>query len=96
MTEAVGDTGHTSFMTPEQRTARSSDLSGKFVGIGVRIDAAEDGLPLVIGVFKDSPAEKAGLERRRRDRRGRRQDDDRPRDRRDRQLGPGEAGSTVA
>lgn len=61
MTEAVGDTGHTSFMTPEQRTARSNDLSGKYVGIGVRIDTAEDGLPLIVGVFKGSPAEKAGL-----------------------------------
>jgi carboxyl-terminal processing protease len=61
MTEAVGDTGHTSFMTPEERAERSNDLSGKYVGIGVRIDTAEDGLPLIIGVFKDSPAEKAGL-----------------------------------
>ena len=61
MTEAVGDTGHTSFMTPDERTARNNDLSGKYVGIGVRIDTAEDGLPLIVGVFKDSPAEKAGL-----------------------------------
>jgi carboxyl-terminal processing protease len=62
MTEAVGDTGHTSFMTPEQRAQRSNDLSGKYVGIGVRIDTAEDGLPLVIGVFKGSPAEGAGIQ----------------------------------
>jgi carboxyl-terminal processing protease len=62
MTEAVGDTGHTSFLTPEERATRSNDLSGQYVGIGVRIDTAEDGLPLVIGVFPDSPAEKAGLE----------------------------------
>jgi carboxyl-terminal processing protease len=61
MTEAVGDTGHTSFMTPEERAARSTGLSGKYVGIGVRIDIAEDGLPLIVGVFKDSPADKAGL-----------------------------------
>ena len=88
MTEAVGDTGHTSFLTPEERAARSNDLSGKYVGIGVRIDVAEDGLPLIVGVFKDSPAEKAGLGRRRRDRRGRRQDDHRARDRRGRRLGP--------
>ena len=61
MTEAVGDTGHTSFLTPEERASRANDLSGQYVGIGVRIDTAEDGLPLVIGVFPDSPAEKAGL-----------------------------------
>ena len=61
MTEAVGDTGHTSFLTPEERASRANDLSGQYVGIGVRIDTAEDGLPLIIGVFPDSPAEKAGL-----------------------------------
>lgn len=61
MTEAVGDTGHTSFMTPEERAARSNSLSGKYVGIGVRIGAAKDGLPLVVGVFKGSPAEGAGI-----------------------------------
>jgi carboxyl-terminal processing protease len=61
MTEAVGDTGHTSFLTPEERADRSSDLSGQYVGIGVRIDTAEDGLPLIIGVFAESPADKAGL-----------------------------------
>ena len=61
MTEAVGDTGHTSFLTPEERAARANDLSGQYVGIGVRIDTAEDGLPLIIGVFPDSPAEKGGL-----------------------------------
>ena len=61
MTEAVGDTGHTSFMTPVERAQRSKDLSGKYVGIGVRIDVAKDGLPLIVGVFKGSPADKAGL-----------------------------------
>ncbi len=61
MTVAVGDTGHTDFMTPEERVARSNGLSGKYVGIGVRIDTAKDGLPLIVGVFKDSPADKAGI-----------------------------------
>jgi carboxyl-terminal processing protease len=61
MTEAVGDTGHTAFLTPEERAARSSGLSGSYVGIGVRIDTAEDGLPLIVGVFPKSPAEGAGL-----------------------------------
>ncbi len=73
MTQAVGDTGHTSFLTPEERAQSANDLSGKFVGIGVRIDTAADGLPLVVGVFSGSPAEKAGIGRRRRDRGGRRQ-----------------------
>jgi carboxyl-terminal processing protease len=61
LTEAVGDTGHTSFLTPEERTARADELSGSYVGIGVRIEIAADGLPSVNEVFKGSPAEKAGL-----------------------------------
>jgi carboxyl-terminal processing protease len=62
LAEAVGDTGHTSFLTPEERAERSEELSGSYVGIGVRIDAAEDGRPLIVGVFRDSPAEAAGLQ----------------------------------
>ncbi|MDO8483485.1 MAG: S41 family peptidase [Candidatus Limnocylindrales bacterium] len=61
LTEAVGDTGHTSFLTPEERAARAEELSGSYVGIGVRIDAAEDGRPLIVGVFRGSPAEAAEL-----------------------------------
>jgi carboxyl-terminal processing protease len=61
MTQAVGDTGHTAFLTPAERVQRSNDLSGKYVGIGVRVDTADDGLPLIVSVFKGSPAEKAGI-----------------------------------
>lgn len=61
LAKAVGDTGHTSFLTPEERAAQRSELSGSYVGIGIRLDAAEDGRPLVVGVFKDSPAEAAGI-----------------------------------
>jgi carboxyl-terminal processing protease len=61
LTEAVGDTGHTSFLTPEERAERAKELSGSYVGIGVRIAIAEDGLPLIEAVFRGSPAEKAGL-----------------------------------
>jgi carboxyl-terminal processing protease len=61
MTQAVGDTGHTDFMTPEERAQRNQSLSGSYVGIGVRIDPTEEGLPRIVGVFKDSPAEAAGL-----------------------------------
>jgi carboxyl-terminal processing protease len=61
LTDAVGDTGHTSFLTPEERQDRAEDLSGSYVGIGVRIDATEDGRPLVVAVFRGSPAETAGI-----------------------------------
>ncbi|MGK2851497.1 MAG: S41 family peptidase, partial [Candidatus Limnocylindrales bacterium] len=62
MTQAVGDTGHTDFMTPEEREDRNDALSGSYVGIGVRIEPTEAGLPQVIGVFDGSPAESAGLQ----------------------------------
>jgi carboxyl-terminal processing protease len=61
MTDAVGDTGHTAFMTPEERAARNSALSGSYVGIGVEVDTTPDGLPLILGVFRGSPADEAGL-----------------------------------
>ncbi len=61
MTDAVGDTGHTTFMTPEERAARNSALSGSYVGIGVEVDTTPEGLPLVVGVFRGSPADEAGL-----------------------------------
>ena len=79
MTEAVGDTGHTSFLTPEERASRANDLSGQYVGIGVRIDTAEDGLPLDHRCLPRQPGREGRAGRRRRDRRGRRQADDRPR-----------------
>jgi carboxyl-terminal processing protease len=62
LTNAVGDTGHTSFLTPEERADRAEELSGSYVGIGVRIDVAQDGSPLIVSVFKDSPAAAAELQ----------------------------------
>jgi carboxyl-terminal processing protease len=61
LTEAVGDTGHTEFMSPEEREQRKSALSGSYVGIGAEVDTTDEALPLVVGVFRDSPADKAGL-----------------------------------
>jgi carboxyl-terminal processing protease len=61
LTQAVGDTGHTDFMTPEERKERDDALSGSYVGIGVRIDETDEGLPRVVSVFSGSPAEAAGL-----------------------------------
>lgn len=61
LTDGVGDTGHTSFMTPDERAARAGELSGSYVGIGVRVDATEEGLPKVVSVFPNSPAERAGI-----------------------------------
>jgi carboxyl-terminal processing protease len=48
-------------MTPAERKQRDDSLSGSYVGIGVRIEPDPAGLPMIIGVFEGSPAEKAGL-----------------------------------
>ena len=61
LADAVGDTGHTEFMTPEERAARRAGLSGSYVGIGAEVDTTEHGLPLIVGVFRGSPAEKGGI-----------------------------------
>jgi C-terminal processing protease CtpA/Prc len=60
ITNAIGDTGHTSFETPTDLAAENAALSGHFVGIGIALGSAADGFK--IGrVFPDSPAAGAGL-----------------------------------
>jgi carboxyl-terminal processing protease len=61
LTNAVGDTGHTTFLTPEERASESAALSGSYVGIGAVVDTTPEGLPVIVGVFRGSPADKAGL-----------------------------------
>jgi carboxyl-terminal processing protease len=60
MTDAVGDEGHTSFMTGAQAKAADESLSGTFTGIGVQLSGTDH--PPVIGtVIPNTPAEEAGL-----------------------------------
>lgn len=61
LASAVGDTGHTEFMTPEDRANQKDALSGSYVGIGAEVDTTANGLPLIVGIFRGSPADKAGL-----------------------------------
>jgi len=62
--DAVGDSGHTSFMTAAEAKAMDQSLSGTFVGIGVQV-ATDDGKGgIVVGqVFPNTPAQEAGLQR---------------------------------
>jgi carboxyl-terminal processing protease len=62
--DAVGDSGHTSFMTAAEANAMDQSLSGTFVGIGVQV-APDDGKGgVVVGqVFPNTPAQQAGLKR---------------------------------
>lgn len=58
--QALGDEGHTRFLTPEEVERQRTDISGKFFGIGAQVGMA-DGLPVIVAPFDGSPAQRAGL-----------------------------------
>jgi carboxyl-terminal processing protease len=60
MVEALGDEGHTTFLTPDEVARHQTGISGKFSGIGAQI-GLEDGLPVIVAPFDGSPAEEAGI-----------------------------------
>ncbi len=60
LTQAVGDTGHTTFLTPTERKDAAAALSGTYVGIGVELDT-KDGQAVVVGVIRGGPGEAAGI-----------------------------------
>ncbi len=60
MVQALGDTGHTSFLTPDESEARRTSVSGKFTGIGAQL-GEENGLPIIVAPFDGSPAQAAGV-----------------------------------
>ena len=53
---------HTSYMSAEEIQSFTQNINRNFVGIGVQFTSLEDGLHLVTRVFRDSPAEKAGVQ----------------------------------
>jgi carboxyl-terminal processing protease len=60
LVRALGDAGHSSFMTPDQVQEASEDLSGSFSGIGAFL-GERGGSPIIVSVISGSPADKAGL-----------------------------------
>lgn len=60
MVQALGDEGHTAFLTPEERERQQSDLSGTFSGIGAQL-GIQDQLPVIVAPFDGSPADQAGV-----------------------------------
>ena len=53
---------HTTYMSREEIEAFTQYINRNFVGIGVQFQSQEDGLHLITRVFRDSPAEKAGVQ----------------------------------
>jgi carboxyl-terminal processing protease len=60
MIAALGDDGHTAFLSPEEVARHQTDVSGVYSGIGARI-GIEDGLPVIVAPFDGSPAQEAGI-----------------------------------
>jgi carboxyl-terminal processing protease len=60
MVQALGDEGHTSFLTPDERQEQATELSGTFSGIGAQL-GVRDQLPVIVAPFDGSPADKAGV-----------------------------------
>lgn len=60
MVDALGDTGHSTFLDPEEAADYEASLSGGFVGIGVTVDT-EGEFPVVIAPMQNSPAFEAGI-----------------------------------
>jgi carboxyl-terminal processing protease len=60
MVDALGDTGHSVFLTPAEAKAEQNALDQNVVGIGVLL-GERDGQTIVVSVVPDSPAEAAGL-----------------------------------
>lgn len=60
MVESLGDTGHSSFLDPEEAEVFQSALDGELVGLGISIEY-QNREPAVVAPVKNSPAEKAGI-----------------------------------
>lgn len=60
MIEALGDTGHSTFLNPEETQEWNESISGDFIGIGINVNVTGD-LPVVNYPIKNSPALEAGI-----------------------------------
>ena len=60
MTESLGDTGHTMFLTPQQTKKADAAMQGKLTGVGIEI-RARDRQTVVVAPIDGSPAQTAGI-----------------------------------
>lgn len=60
MVNALGDTRHSQFLTPEEAQAYNQAMQGKVVGIGVQLDYSGK-QPVVVTAIDGSPAAEAGI-----------------------------------
>ncbi|HWV22709.1 MAG TPA: S41 family peptidase [Thermomicrobiales bacterium] len=60
MVDALGDTGHSVFLDPQEAKEFQESSRGELVGIGIQVDT-ESQPPVVIAPLPDTPAFKAGI-----------------------------------
>jgi carboxyl-terminal processing protease len=60
MLDALGDTGHTRFLSPSDRKVEQDNLAGRLEGIGIEVEV-RDGRVVVVAPLDNSPAQKAGI-----------------------------------
>jgi len=60
MVDALGDTGHSRFLSPEMVQAEHNMSQGEFDGIGIEVQIKDDHL-VVVAPIDGTPAQKAGL-----------------------------------
>ena len=60
MVSALGDTGHSTFLTPQMVKEEQNFTQGQFEGIGALLEM-RNGHPTIVTPFDGSPAQKAGL-----------------------------------
>jgi len=60
MVDALGDTGHSRFLSPEMLKAEHNMTQGQFEGIGVEVQTKDNHL-VVVAPIDGTPAQKAGL-----------------------------------
>jgi carboxyl-terminal processing protease len=60
MVTALGDTGHSTFLTPDMVKSEHNFTQGEFEGIGALLEM-KDGRPTIVAPFDGSPAQQAGV-----------------------------------
>lgn len=60
LVQALGDEGHTTFLTPSQLEHQQTAMAGSFSGIGAQLGIKE-GLPVIVAPIDNSPAAEAGI-----------------------------------
>ena len=60
MVDALGDTGHSAFLTPQMLEEERSLMRGRYVGVGLEIQTKNDQV-VIVAAFDDSPASRAGI-----------------------------------